>query len=135
MAQKKPYALCLGKQLDRLLHEMAELDGRHVKNEALFLVEVMVSVANQQPRFGLKTEPQDHRVPGLGIKLQFSEELDDQLFHLGGAYGLDKQQLVRVLLWMGVGFYQVLVSPGTVLRKEEFVGLILESIRQPTLIN
>ncbi len=125
---------CIGDRLCKSLRELAKLKGRHVQDQALYLVEVMAAVADKQPDFRLEPEVVERVNPNVGLKLEFSEWLDDKLFHMAGSYGLSKQQLVRALLWMGIRFYRELAPRGKILRKEEFVELVLEKYR-PTLIN
>lgn len=125
---------CIGNRLYKELKGLAESKGRHVQDQALYLVEVMVAVAERQLGFRLEPEVAERVNPNKGLKLEISEWLDDKLFHMAGSYGLSKQQLVRVLLWMGMRLYRDLAPKGKILRKEEFVELVLEKHR-PIVIN
>lgn len=131
----KQMTLCLGQQLSQRLHELAELEGRHVKHQAVFLLEVMAVLAKRFPKLQIESCPEEETVAKLSFAISLSDELEDHLFHLGGSYGLKRQNLMRALLWMGMEFHQRLVPKGRLINKEVLIELILEKIRPPAWVN
>ena len=134
MVKDKRYSLKLGQQLYLQLKQQAKLDSRHLSEQILYLLEVMIAVVKQSNNFRVNPEKQERMAANFGQKCDFSEWLDLETFSLAGDYGLTQQQLIRALLWMGLEFAEQLCPKGQTLRKEEFAGLILERIRQPALI-
>ncbi len=134
MVKSKPYSLKLGQQLNLHLKQQAKLDSRHLSEQILYLLEVMIAVAKQSKNFRVKPEKQERIAQNLGAKCDLPEWLDLETFSLAGDYGLTQQQLIRALLWMGLELAEQLCPKGQTLRKEEFAGLILERIHQPALI-
>ncbi len=134
MVKGKLYTLCLGRQLHSQLKQQAKLDSRHLSEQVLYLLEVMLSVAKQSNHFRIKPEMVEPTERNLSVKLDFQEGLDLTTFSLAGDYGLTQQQLIRTLLWMGLELAEQVCPKGQALRKEEFAGLVMEKLRQPALI-
>lgn len=132
---KERYVLCLGQQLHSRLHAEAELDSRHLREQVLYLLEVMTTVAIQFPELRLTPELKDTSSHNLGVRLEMSDWLDDQIFHMCGSYGLTKQQLLRTLLWMGLEAREKFAPKGQNLRKEDFVVLVSDKLRQSTNVH
>jgi hypothetical protein len=131
---RRRYTVCLGQQLYDRLRAEAELNSRHLRAQVLYLLELMMAVANQVTGFRLKPEPQEQTVQNLGVKLEFLEELGDQIFHKAHSFGLNQQQFMRTLLWMGLDFTQRFGPPGQVQEKEELIRLVVEGLRPPPRI-
>lgn len=127
--------LCLGQQLSQQLRELARLEGRHVKYQAVFLLEVMAVLAKRVPKLRIEFCPEERITAKLSFAISFPDELEDQLFHLAGSYGLKKQELIRAFLWMGMEFHRRLVPRDRLIRKEVFIELILEEVRPPAWVN
>jgi|GEM_PF-6268696 len=132
---KKRYVLCLGQQLHNRLAAEAKLDSRHIREQALYLLEVMTAVAILFPGLRLTPEPQERISQNLGVRLEMSDWLDNQIFHMGASYGLTKQQVIRTLLWMGLEVHKKFAPKGQVLRKEDFVVLVSDKFRQSTCVH
>lgn len=128
---RKRYSLGLGQQLHDLLVQQAHLDGRHVQDQVVYLVEVMLAIAKQEgSKFRLQPEHPEVQRPNLAIKLELRPELEDQLHKMSEDFGLRMQHFVRALLWMGLELEEKYAPKGQCLRKEDFVSLMLTSINR-----
>lgn len=124
--------MVIGQQLRQRLFELATLEGRTLQGQALYLLEVMTVLVKRNPRFRLKPELQEPADPRLCFKVDCSEWLEEQLFHLGGSYGLRKQELIRTFLWMGMDYLEAF-GKDQLVGKEELISLIEESTRPKTM--
>ncbi len=131
---KRHVVLCLGEQLHGRLQALAKLESRHLTEQVIYLLEVMLAIAHRQRKIALSPEPIERSVANLGIKLVLTEELDEELFHFGASYGLTKQQIIRTFLWMGLSCRERIGHQDLVLRKEDFVELSLERFQVPARI-
>lgn len=131
--RKKRVTLCLGDQLYQHLKVLAGLENRHFQDQVVYLVEVMLAIAQWQPRFRLTPEPKettsDHCV---AVVMDFDGWLGKQISQFQESYGLSRQQVIRTLLWMGLNCREQVGQQDLVLRKEELVELALEHFQGPT---
>ncbi len=96
-------SLGFGKELHHLLAEMAEQSGRHLGEQSVFLLEVMLSVIERQPDFPLQTGneiPSD--VAHHQGKISCCPSLISKLGEVSRSYGISRQQIIRVLLFSGI---------------------------------
>ncbi|MBI5530350.1 MAG: hypothetical protein HY918_02510 [Candidatus Doudnabacteria bacterium] len=129
MTGRDRFTLCIGQQLRLQLEKQAKLDGRHLQQQVLYLLEVMLAVAREIPSFRLKPERQERTEPGLAIKLCLTDWLNEQTFHLAGYYGLTQQQFMRTMLWMGLDWCERVCPKDQVLSKEDFLIAVLAMLK------
>jgi len=121
------------KQLEQELRKLARLGRRSFREAVVYFLEVMLALCVQRPSFRLEPSAEDETDCMSGqIKLPVSRELYDRLFHKAGEYGLKVPELVRLLLRMALSFHQKFVPGNQVVRKEDFLAVILESLDERT---
>lgn len=126
-----PYAVFpvkLSGQFLRELRGFAKLEGKSLREQVQYFLEVMLLVAKRQPSFSLTKEAKEEGVRLEGyLKVKVTRNLYDDLFHTAGGYGIKVPALVRVLLRMGLGYHKSLVPLNQMVTKEDFVGRIVKS--------
>ncbi|MFA5990677.1 MAG: hypothetical protein WC794_00315 [Candidatus Doudnabacteria bacterium] len=96
-------SLGYGKELHHLLAEMAEQSGRHLVEQTVFLLEVMLSVIERQPDFPLQAGNElNSDVAHHQGKIPCRPSLISKLGELSRSYGVSRQQLIRILLFSGI---------------------------------
>ncbi|MEK9180606.1 MAG: hypothetical protein AAB871_00015 [Patescibacteria group bacterium] len=133
----KSLTVSLGQQLKGELKSLAQLEGRHVSEQTLYLLGAIASLALRFPALKLEPGPTDPIEAKLAFAIELSGELEDRLFHLACSYGLSRQELIRTFLWMGVRFRKRLAGQiqDPLIRQEVFVELILESLQPVGWVN
>lgn len=114
------------------LRSHAQLEHYTVKDFALFLLQAMLAVATQKRRRTLWVSD-DHATALTGyLKLELPTTMYDNLFDLAGSFGLKVPALSRVLLQMGLDFYEKHVPRTRIVSKEEFAKIIKAELDKET---